>query len=57
MHAGINCAEIGDVADGPAVLQRSLDGANQPWPLPSGDAIAAVFAAGGNHQPGNDSIV
>jgi hypothetical protein len=56
MHAGINCAEIGDVADGPAVLQRTLDGANQPWPLPSGDAIAAVFAAGGNHQPGNDSI-
>lgn len=57
MQCGIDCAEIGDVVDGPAVLQRSADDGYQLWPLPSGDAIAAVFATGGSHQPGNDSMV
>jgi len=57
IHAGIDCAEIGDVADGPPVLQRSAGNGYQLWPLPSGDAISVVFAAGGTHQPGNDSTV
>jgi hydrogenase maturation factor len=44
ISAGIACADIGVVVDGPAALYRRAVDGWEVWPCPTVDAIAAVFA-------------
>ncbi len=41
--AGIDCADIGEVAAGPAAVERVRDGVPEPWSRPARDALARVY--------------
>jgi hydrogenase maturation factor len=42
--AGIACADIGSIADGPAMLERATPTGNELWPRPAVDDITKAFA-------------
>ncbi|HKJ77263.1 MAG TPA: AIR synthase family protein, partial [Gammaproteobacteria bacterium] len=44
--AGVACADIGEVREGPAVVEQRTDAGVQPMPMPERDEIARLFEAG-----------
>jgi len=44
VQAGIACADIGSVCDGPVMVERSTSLGCVPWPRPAADAITKAFA-------------
>jgi hydrogenase expression/formation protein HypE len=44
MQAGITCADIGSVYDGPVIVERATPEGYEPWPRPAVDEITKAYA-------------